>query len=491
MGLAGREAAPYPEWQPVARKQGLMNSNVGEPILQAHRRRAPRLALIALVASLCLPAAPAAAAPSTGDTPEGPTGTSPPAAPSPGPSISGTQRDGQTLNGSDGSWPLLTGTEHIWLRCSASGTGCAQVSSASSYGLTAADVNRVIKFRVRGTSLAGGYREADAVSGIIDAIVPNLTNPPTLSGTTGQGSALTGTPGSGVSGTQPISSSYRWLRCDAGGANCNGVTPAAGAPTSYALSPADVGRRIRFRHTLSGPRHVVHKDSAASAVVVGPPSSVGAPVIAGTVRQGQVLTGSQGFWSGTGPITFAYGWFRCGATCVRVGSGQSYRLTGSDVGRSMLFSVVATNSYGSGTRVVTTGPVSGSGSGSSPTPGGTSGGLRPLSPFPIVAIGGRVFSSGVVLSELRIRRAPRGSRVTITCRGRGCPFRRARYRMRRSSLRIRRLQRRLRGGAVITIFIRKGNTLGKYTRIRIRRGQAPARLDRCLRPGSNRPTRCP
>ena len=85
-------------------------------------------------------AAPASAQVSTGDSPTS-GGVSQPVASTP-PSVSGTERDGSTLTGDDGEWGAFVTTEHIWLRCGAGGTGCSQVSSASTYGLTASDVGK-------------------------------------------------------------------------------------------------------------------------------------------------------------------------------------------------------------------------------------------------------------------------------------------------------------------------------------------------------------
>ncbi len=56
---------------------------------------------------------------------------------------------------------------------------------------------------------------------------------------------------------------------------------------------------------------------------------------------------------------------------------------------------------------------------------------------------------------------------------------------------LRRLQRRMRAGTVVVITVRKGNTLGKYIRLRFRRGLAPARVDRCVAPNSSKPLKCP
>ena len=55
------------------------------------------------------------------------------------------------------------------------------------------------------------------------------------------------------------------------------------------------------------------------------------------------------------------------------------------------------------------------------------------------------------------------------------------------TLRIRRFARRLlRPGAVVQISVTKPGAIGKYMRLRIRRGRSPSRIDRCLPPGSRR-----
>jgi hypothetical protein len=57
-------------------------------------------------------------------------------------------------------------------------------------------------------------------------------------------------------------------------------------------------------------------------------------------------------------------------------------------------------------------------------------------------------------------------------------------------VRLRSLQRRLRAGTVVKIFVRKQGKIGKYTRFRIVRGRPPLRIDRCLVPGKKKPVRC-
>ena len=58
-------------------------------------------------------------------------------------------------------------------------------------------------------------------------------------------------------------------------------------------------------------------------------------------------------------------------------------------------------------------------------------------------------------------------------------------------VRVRTLQRVYQPKATIEIRVTQARKIGKYTRLRTRRGKAPLRLDRCLMPGKTRPVRCP
>jgi PKD domain len=119
-----------------------------------------------------------------------------------------------------------------------------------------------------------------------------------------------------------------------------------------------------------------------------------------------------------------------------------------------------------------------------------------LSPFPIVRMTAALGDRGTRIQELVVN-APAGSRVKVRCLGRHCPFRSfartadAHARAARI-VRIRRLSRFiLPPGTLIEIRVTKRGEVGKYTRFRVRKGKPPVRVDRCLRPGSNRPVRCP
>ena len=76
------------------------------------------------------------------------------------------------------------------------------------------------------------------------------------------------------------------------------------------------------------------------------------PSLTGIAREGQTLTSSNGAWTGTAPITYAYAWRRCdtnGNNCVddRQRHGSSYVVGAADVGSKLYSLVTATNAAGS------------------------------------------------------------------------------------------------------------------------------------------------
>jgi hypothetical protein len=116
---------------------------------------------------------------------------------------------------------------------------------------------------------------------------------------------------------------------------------------------------------------------------------------------------------------------------------------------------------------------------------------RLLSPFPIVRLAGTVTPAGTSSVRLLWVRAPRGARVLVRCRGEGCPVKRAETVVRGPPVRLRAVERVMPPGVVLDVLVRSGDSIGRFTRFRFRRGHPPRRTDGCLWPGTTRMAPCP
>jgi GH25 family lysozyme M1 (1,4-beta-N-acetylmuramidase) len=92
--------------------------------------------------------------------------------------------------------------------------------------------------------------------------------------------------------------------------------------------------------------------SLEPVTIPAPPSNTYPPAISGSAAPAQTLTASQGTWSGTQPLAFAYQWQRCdaaGATCASIAgaTGQTYAVVPTDLAHRLVVVVTAHNSAGS------------------------------------------------------------------------------------------------------------------------------------------------
>ena len=86
-----------------------------------------------------------------------------------------------------------------------------------------------------------------------------------------------------------------------------------------------------------------------STVVPTAPSNVSLPTVTGTAEVGEVLSASQGSWTGSEPISYGFQWQRCDGACSDVSgaTGLTYSVATGDVGLSLRVIVTAANSAGS------------------------------------------------------------------------------------------------------------------------------------------------
>jgi hypothetical protein len=156
---------------------------------------------------------------------------------------------GVTLQGNIGTW---TGTEPIkytyqWKRCNDNGDNCKDISAANNlkYKVTHADEGFTLRFQVGGKNADG----KDLAESNATATIPHSPNAPleasspAVSGSAIVGQQLTATPGT-WKGTQPITTTIRWQRCNADETGCaNNGTQGA----TYTVVKADVGKILRVK----------------------------------------------------------------------------------------------------------------------------------------------------------------------------------------------------------------------------------------------------
>lgn len=205
------------------------------------------------------------------------------------PRISGSPSAGSTLTTTSGDW---TGTAPIdyayqWVRCptsggKADGSDCATISGAttSAYVVGSGDVGKRLRVRVTASNADGSTTVASNATAVVtgDTGRPRNTKLPSISGTASPGSTLHGDPGTWA-GAQPITYTFRWLRCDAGGNNC--IELGGQTDDSYTLRDGDIGRTLRIRVTARNSVGARSRLSAASALVAAgsglPPGAVKLP----------------------------------------------------------------------------------------------------------------------------------------------------------------------------------------------------------------------
>jgi hypothetical protein len=97
-------------------------------------------------------------------------------------------------------------------------------------------------------------------------------------------------------------------------------------------------------------------------------------------------------------------------------------------------------------------------------------------------------------TSLYVRDVPAGTRVTLRCQGRGCPFKTKAVTVKRATKRLSLLEHvkraRLRKGARFEVRVARPGAVGRVMRLTIRAPKNPKRSNLCLAPGAARASRC-
>ncbi|HVD26339.1 MAG TPA: hypothetical protein VNB86_10130 [Gaiellaceae bacterium] len=118
--------------------------------------------------------------------------------------------------------------------------------------------------------IASALTALAAVVGLADAqsqVIPANTENPAVVGTTQDGALLAAKDGE-WSGTNPMTFTYQWRRCDANGANCANIAGATGK--IYRASTADVAHTLRVTVSAKNETGTASESSPASGVVDRP-----------------------------------------------------------------------------------------------------------------------------------------------------------------------------------------------------------------------------
>jgi hypothetical protein len=273
------------------------------------------------------------------------------------PAVSGSAQAGQILVTSDGTWsgsPPPTFT-YQWQRCNSAGSSCATLSGqqTSTYAVVAADVGSTIRTLVTATNGVGAATAQSAQTAVVvsSGSAPRATAQGTVTGTLSVGNTLTVS--TGWSGTSPIAYSFQWQRCDSGG-HCVSISGATGQ--TYVATGSDVGYRLRAlvtgRNAFGSSSLYSNLSAAAVAATGSRPVLVVAPAVTGATKAGGVLIASNGSWSSSTSLRYAYAWLRCDAqgnacSAVSGATGQSWTVPADAAGHSVRVQVTAINGGGS------------------------------------------------------------------------------------------------------------------------------------------------
>jgi len=264
--------------------------------------------------------------------------------------ISGTARVAMTLTAGTVN-PSGATVTYQWLRCDTEDGVYENIpgATASSYTLTAGDMNHYIKVQATGSGTYSGTvvsaAKGPVTAGLITAIGP-------ISGTTKTGQTLT------VGSLTPFgaTATYQWQRSDSDGGVFTDIV--GGTASTYTLTGEDSWRYIRVKATGTGAYTGTVYSERVGRVVNEIISLVSIGETDGIAEVGQVLT--------AGPLnpagTATYQWLRADTADgsydnIPGATSDTYTLTAEDMGKFIRVRATGNNYYSGTVTSAAKGPV--------------------------------------------------------------------------------------------------------------------------------------
>ena len=210
----------------------------------------------------------------------------------------------------------------------------------------------------------GGGRAGDGGSGIVVVrysipAPPSNLSLPTIIGTARTGETLTASsPSSSWTGS-PTSYSYQWKRSATSTGSYTDIV--AATSSSYLVPESDVGYIFIVSVTATNGLGTsgAALSAATTAVVDIAPMNTAIPVVTGVARTGETLISSRGSWTSAPSATtsYTYQWKRANSavgtyTNITSATNRTYDLTDADIDKFIKVSVIATNSVGASSAVL-------------------------------------------------------------------------------------------------------------------------------------------
>ena len=175
------------------------------------------------------------------------------------PSITGTPTRHRTLTAGRGDVGDINGIDaatlvYTWLRCDAMGESCTTtLGTGTTWTLTDDEVGHRVRVRLDFRDVDGTAESRESlawpatVDGAIAADRPSISGSGTVGAVVAAGRGTVADP-DGIDASTLV---YTWLRCDATGESC---TTTLGTGTTWTLTAAEVGYRVRVRLDFPGHR---------------------------------------------------------------------------------------------------------------------------------------------------------------------------------------------------------------------------------------------